>query len=51
VDPTRINAHAIMPAYHRVEGLLRVDPRYLGRPVLAAREIEDVVAYLAGLKE
>jgi len=51
VDPTRLNPDAIMPAYHRVEGLTRVDPRYLGQPVLAAREIEDVVAYLAGLKE
>ncbi|MBS7789802.1 sulfur oxidation c-type cytochrome SoxX [Roseococcus sp. SDR] len=51
VDPTRLNAEAIMPAYHRTEGLNRVDPRYLGRPVLTAMEIEDVVAYLARLKE
>ncbi len=51
VDPTRLNAHAIMPAYHRTEGLRHVDARHLGRPVLSAVEIEDVVAYLAGLKE
>ena len=51
VDPTRLNAQAIMPAYHRVEGLTRVDPRHAGRPVLSAIEIEDVVAYLTGLKE
>ncbi len=51
VDPTRLNPDAVMPAYHRVEGLRRVEARYQGRPVLTAMEIEDVVAYLAGLKE
>jgi L-cysteine S-thiosulfotransferase len=51
VDPTRLNPEAIMPAYHRTEGLRHVDARYRGRPVLTAMEIEDVVAYLAGLKE
>ncbi|WP_206667459.1 sulfur oxidation c-type cytochrome SoxX [Muricoccus nepalensis] len=51
VDPTRVNPGAIMPAYHRTEGLRRVDPRYRGEPVLSAQEVEDVVAYLAGLKE
>jgi len=49
VDATLVNALAIMPAYHRVAGLLRVDERHLGRPVLSAREIEDVVAYLTTL--
>lgn len=51
VDPTRLNPEAAMPAYHRVDGLIRVDPRYQGRHVLTAMEIEDVVAYLARLKE
>ncbi len=51
VDPTLLNAAAVMPAYHRVEGLVRVDERYRGRPVLEAQEIEDVVAYLATLRE
>jgi sulfur-oxidizing protein SoxX len=51
VDPTRLNPAAIMPAYHRVEGLLHVDARWRGQPVLTAQEIEDVVAYLATLKE
>ena len=47
----RINGAAVMPAYHRTADLLRVDPRFEGRPVLTAQEIEDVVAYLATLKE
>lgn len=51
VDPTRINPEAVMPAYHRTTDLLRVDPRWQGRPVLTAQEIEDVVAYLATLRE
>lgn len=51
VDPTLLNPGAIMPAYHRVEGLTRVDERWRGQPVLTAREIEDLVAYLATLKE
>ncbi len=51
VDPTRINPGAIMPAYHRVDGLVNVDPRFRGRPVLGAQEIEDVVAYLLTLRE
>jgi L-cysteine S-thiosulfotransferase len=49
VDPTLLNARAVMPPYYRVEGLVRVDERYRGRPVLGAQEIEDVVAYLAAL--
>lgn len=50
VDPTLLNPQAIMPAYYRTEGLLRVDPRYRGVPVLTAQEVEDVVAYLSALK-
>jgi len=51
VDPTLLNPGAVMPAYHRVAGLVNVDPRWRGRPVLTAQEIEDVVAYLATLQE
>jgi len=51
VDATLVNPAAVMPPYHRVAGLLRVDERYRGRPVLSAQEIEDVVAYLMTLRE
>lgn len=50
VDPTRLNPRAIMPAYHRIDGLVRVDPRWAGRPVLDAQGVEDVVAYLVTLR-
>ena len=51
VDPTLVNDRAVMPAYHRAHRLANVDPRHAGRPVLGAQDIEDVVAYLRGLKE
>jgi L-cysteine S-thiosulfotransferase len=51
VDQSRLNPATVMPPYHRVDGLNRVAARYKGRPVLSAEEIEDVVAYLATLKD
>jgi L-cysteine S-thiosulfotransferase len=51
VDQSRLNPATIMPPYHRIDGLNWVAARYRGRPVLSAEEIEDVVAYLATLKE
>jgi len=51
VDPARINPATIMPAYHRTEGLVRVAPAWRGKAVLSAEQIEDVVAYLATLKD
>jgi sulfur-oxidizing protein SoxX len=51
IDQSRINPETMMPPYYRVAGLTDVAPEYRGRPVLTAQEIEDVVAYLAGLKE
>ena len=50
VDQSRLNPATIMPPYHRTERLTRVMEKYRGRPVLAAQEIEDVVAYLATLR-
>ena len=40
VDPTRLNADTIMPAYYRVHDLNRVGEAYVGKPVLDAQEIE-----------
>jgi sulfur-oxidizing protein SoxX len=50
VAPDRLAPDTIMPAYHREAAGARVGPTYIGRPILSAREIEDVVAFLATLK-
>ncbi len=50
VDITRVNPEAVMPAFHRTAGLSRVAPAYAGRPVLDARQVEDLVAYLGSLR-
>jgi len=51
VDASRLNPATIMPSYYRVDGLARVGPAWRGKPILSAEQIEDVVAYLATLRE
>ena len=51
VDAARVNPATIMPPYYRIDGLERVATAFKGRPILAAGQIEDVVAYLMTLKE
>jgi sulfur-oxidizing protein SoxX len=51
VDSRRLNPGSIMPAYYRTDGLTRVGLAWRDRPVLTAQEIEDVVAFLATLRD
>ena len=51
VDAARLNPATIMPPYHRVEGLTRVAPALAGKPILSAQQVEDVVAFLATLRD
>ncbi|MGD9869268.1 MAG: sulfur oxidation c-type cytochrome SoxX [Hyphomicrobiales bacterium] len=51
IDQSRINPRTIMPPYYRTKDLTDVAPEYAGRPALSAQEIEDVVAYLATLRQ
>jgi len=51
VDASRVNPQTIMPPYYRTEGLLRVAPAFVGRSILNADQIEDVVAFLSTLNE
>mgnify|MGYP007135455506 CR=1 FL=1 len=39
-----------MPAYYRVAGLTDVAKKFVGKPILTAQQVEDVVAYLSTLK-
>jgi sulfur-oxidizing protein SoxX len=51
VDATRLNPATIMPPFYRIDGLNHVAPAWKGKPVLTAEQIEDVVAFLATLKD
>jgi sulfur-oxidizing protein SoxX len=51
VDASRLNPATIMPSYYRVDGLDRVGPAWRDKPILSAEQIEDMVAYLASLRE
>lgn len=50
VDITRVNPDAVMPAFHRTRDLNRVAPERVGNTLLTAQQVEDLVAWLAGLK-
>ena len=50
VDSRLINPDSLMPAYHSTAGLQQVGKAWAGKPVLAAQDIEDVLAYLLTLK-
>jgi sulfur-oxidizing protein SoxX len=51
VDASRLNAATIMPSYYRVDGQHRASTAWRGKPILSAEQIEDMVAYLASLRE
>jgi sulfur-oxidizing protein SoxX len=51
VDASRLNAATIMPSYYRVDGHHRVGTLWRGKSILSAEQIEDIVAYLASLRE
>lgn len=51
VDASRFKPDTIMPSYYRADGLVRVGRNFVGKPVLSAAEIEDIVAYLATLRD
>jgi sulfur-oxidizing protein SoxX len=50
-DAARLNPDTIMPPYYRLDDLQRVAKTFAGKPLLTAEQLEDVVAYLATLKE
>ena len=50
VDASRFNPDTIMPSYYRADGLVRVGRNFADKPILSAGEIEDIVAYLATLR-
>ena len=51
VDGRRLNPATIMPSYGSLDGLDRVGTAWRDRTILTPGEIEDVVAFLATLRE
>ncbi len=51
VDAARFNPETIMPSYYRNDGLIRVGRNFAGKPILSAAEFEDIVAFLATLRD
>jgi sulfur-oxidizing protein SoxX len=51
VDSRKLDPDTIMPSYYRTDGLNRVGAVWRDKPVLNAEEIEDVVAFLATLRD
>ena len=51
VDAARLNPDTIMPPYYRTTDLQHVAKGFEGKTILTAEQVEDVVAYLATLKD
>jgi len=50
VSSARLNPETVMPSYYATQGLNRVGAPWREQPILTAQQIEDVVAYLSGLR-
>jgi sulfur-oxidizing protein SoxX len=51
VDPKVLNPNTIMPALYRDSGICRVTKKRQGKTIIAAQDVEDIVACLQALKE
>jgi sulfur-oxidizing protein SoxX len=51
VYPAHFNPDTIMPSYFRANGFTRVGRNWAGKSILTADQIEDIVAYLATLRD
>jgi sulfur-oxidizing protein SoxX len=49
-DITKVYPDSVMPTFHRTEGMTRVARAFEGKPVLDAKQVEDVVAWLGTLR-
>ncbi len=51
VNPKVVNEDTMMPAFYRMKGLHRVHKNFVGKTILSAQQVEDIVAYLMTLKD
>ena len=50
VDSKKMNSDTIMPAFYRDSGFTRLQKKWVGKSILKAQEVEDLLAYLMTLK-
>ncbi|MDA9466996.1 sulfur oxidation c-type cytochrome SoxX [Bradyrhizobium sp. CCBAU 53415] len=48
-DPKRVFTNTVMPAFFKNDGLSRVRPEFVGKSILTAVQVEDVIAFLKTL--
>ncbi len=51
VNSKAINAESFMPAFYRNTGLHRLQKQWVGKTIVSAQQVEDLIAYLKTLKE
>ena len=51
VDAARFNPATIMPSFYLIDGLDRVGTAWRDKAILSAEQIENIVAYLATLRD
>lgn len=51
VNSKVLNPDSVMPAFFRTAGLVGVREDFVGKTMLTPQQVEDVVAFLSGLKE
>jgi len=51
VDYQLVRPGALMPSYYRIHDLYQVEEAYVGETILSAQDVEDIIAYLAELKQ
>ena len=50
VAPRKVNPASFMPAFHSPSNPSRIGAAWVGKPILNAQQVEDVVAWLATLR-
>jgi len=49
-DPKGSNPDTIMPAFYKKDGFHRLQKKWIGKTIIGAQDVEDVIAYLLTLK-
>jgi sulfur-oxidizing protein SoxX len=51
VNAKLINPDTLMPSYYKKTGFHRIQKKWKGKTIISAQDVEDILAYLASLKE